>query len=150
MAAGVHCLGDTRSMAWLQAALQAHTALGLSCACIDMSWYLVEAISATRDAGSPAGANNKRRESERWTRCCMLLIRILKKSEGGTGKGPPKKKKKHEKKSGETRPTDFSFFFPFFFRCPFEALCASAVDMPPQMGTRSWLRGLPLRASSLW
>jgi hypothetical protein len=22
--------------------------------------------------------------------------------------------------------------------------------MPPQMGTRSWLRGLPLRASSLW
>jgi hypothetical protein len=59
-----------------------------------------------------------------------------------TAVGPPKKKKKQaRKKSGEKRPT---FPLSFFLGAPFKryGLCASAVDMPPQMGTRSWGRPL--------
>jgi hypothetical protein len=72
---------------------------------------------------------------------------------GGWGEGPPKKTKKKstKKQIGEKRPTDFSFFF-FFLGAPFKRYAGRlwSVDMPPQMGTRGWLRGLPLRASSLW
>jgi hypothetical protein len=56
-------------------------------------------------------------------------------------KGPPGKKGGGGAKK---QPTEILFCF-FFFKVPL----VSAVDMPPHVGTRSWLRGLPLRASSL-
>jgi hypothetical protein len=59
---------------------------------------------------------------------------------GPRARGASKKKKEPRKKNlakSEKRPTDFPSFF--FLGAPFKryARRASAVDMPPQMGTRS-------------
>jgi hypothetical protein len=61
-----------------------------------------------------------------------------------------KKKKNKEQKNNlpKKQPTDFPFFFFFFLGAPCVG-CGPSVDMPPHVGTRNWLRGLPLRASSL-
>jgi hypothetical protein len=58
-------------------------------------------------------------------------------------------KKKRNKKTipKNNRPT-FLLFFSFFSGAPCVG-CGPSVDMPPHVGTRSWLWGLPLRASSL-
>jgi hypothetical protein len=68
-----------------------------------------------------------------------------------SGKERPKKKKREtrDKKTipKNNRPT-FLFFFPFFLGAPCVG-CGPSVDIPPHVGTRSWLWGLPLRASSL-
>jgi hypothetical protein len=69
-------------------------------------------------------------------------------------RGASKKKEKentHEKKNlaKSDRPT-FPFFF--FLGAPFKRYARRmwTCHRRPQMGTRSWLRGLPLQASSLW
>jgi hypothetical protein len=66
--------------------------------------------------------------------------------------GASKKKEKENKEQkqkdnpGKKQPTDFFFFFK---GAPCVG-CGPSVDMPPHhVGTRSWLWGLPLRASSL-
>jgi hypothetical protein len=64
--------------------------------------------------------------------------------------GASKKKQKEntgQKNNPKKQPTDFPFFF-FFLGAPCVG-CGPSVDMPPHVGTRSWLRCLPLRASSL-
>jgi hypothetical protein len=66
--------------------------------------------------------------------------------------GAPKKKQKENTEQtntpGKKQPTDFPSFFSFFLGAPCVG-CGPSVDIPPRVGTRSWLRGLPLRASSL-
>jgi hypothetical protein len=65
--------------------------------------------------------------------------------------GASKKKEKEntgQKNNPKKQPTDFPFFFLFFLGAPCVG-CGPSVDMPPHVGTRSWLRCLPLRASSL-
>jgi hypothetical protein len=62
--------------------------------------------------------------------------------------GAPKKKEKEnkeQKNNPKKQPTDFPLFF---LGAPCVG-CGPSVDMPPHVGTRSWLWGLPLRASSL-
>jgi hypothetical protein len=67
----------------------------------------------------------------------------------GPGKGASKNKtkKKGTKKQFTQKTTDRLSFF-FFLGAPCVG-CGPSVDMPPHVGTRSWLWGLPLRASSL-
>jgi hypothetical protein len=67
-----------------------------------------------------------------------------------TTRGLQKKPKKNkEKKQFTQKTTDrLPFFFSFFLGAPCVG-CGPSVDMPPHVGIRSWLWGLPLRASSL-
>jgi hypothetical protein len=57
-------------------------------------------------------------------------------------KGPPKQKEKKtrnkKKIDPKKQPTDFPLFFSFFLGAPCVG-CGPSVDMPPHMGTRSWL-----------
>jgi hypothetical protein len=56
-----------------------------------------------------------------------------------------KKTQKTRDKKKSQKTTDRLFFF---LGAPCVG-CGPSVDMPPHVGTRSWLWGLPLRASSL-
>jgi hypothetical protein len=58
-------------------------------------------------------------------------------------RGAQKKEKenKGEKNNPKKQPTDFPFLF-FFLGAPCVG-CGPPVDMPPHVGTRSWLWGLP-------
>jgi hypothetical protein len=58
-----------------------------------------------------------------------------------------KKKKQGAKKQFAQKTTDRLSSF-FFLGAPCVG-CGPSVDMPPHVGTRSWLSGLPLRASYL-
>jgi hypothetical protein len=65
-------------------------------------------------------------------------------------KGPPKKKTKKQgtKKQSRQKTTDrLSFLFLFFLGAPCVG-CGPSVDIPPHVGTRSWLWGLPLYDTS--
>jgi hypothetical protein len=65
------------------------------------------------------------------------------------GKGGPKQKKK-KTRDKKTIPKNNRPAFPFFFFLGAPCVgCGPSVDMPPHVATRSWLWGLPLRASSL-
>jgi hypothetical protein len=75
-------------------------------------------------------------------------------SGSGSGSGQQGAFQKKEKENKEQKnnllkkqPTDFPFLFSFL-GAPCVG-CGPSVDMPPHVGTRSWLWGLPLRASSL-
>jgi hypothetical protein len=65
--------------------------------------------------------------------------------------GASEKKEKENKgqKTQSQKTTDRLSFFFFFFLGASCVGCGPSVDMPPHVGTRSWLRCLPLRASSL-
>jgi hypothetical protein len=63
--------------------------------------------------------------------------------------GAPKKnpqKTRNKKTIPKKQPTDFPSFF--FLGAPCVG-CGPSVNMPPHVSTRSWLWGLPLRASAL-
>jgi hypothetical protein len=64
----------------------------------------------------------------------------------GASKKKEKENKEQKNNLPKKQPTDFPFFF--FLGAPCVG-CGPSVDMPPHVGTRNWLRGLPLRASSL-
>jgi hypothetical protein len=60
-----------------------------------------------------------------------------------------KKKKTRTKKTIQAKNNRPTFlYFLFFLGAPCVG-CGPSVDIPPHVGTRSWLWGLPLRASSL-
>jgi hypothetical protein len=62
--------------------------------------------------------------------------------DAGCGEGLPKKKK-----NPKNQPTDFPSSS--FFKVPLASAVGWLVDMPPHVGTCSWLWGLPLPASFL-
>jgi hypothetical protein len=63
-------------------------------------------------------------------------------------RGLQKKTKKNKKTIPKNNRPTFLLLFLFFLGAPCVG-CGPSVDMPPHVGTRSWLWGLPLRASSL-
>jgi hypothetical protein len=58
------------------------------------------------------------------------------------------KKTRNKKTTPKTKNIDRLPFYFLFLGAPCVG-CGPSVDMPPHVGTRSWLWGLPLRASSL-